>query len=80
MLQQFLTFQFLQSQHKFCFDGNYTEAQIHPIFIFRLHFTQKILSRGFLLQNIKVTPKSLDKLFSIFLKKMFFDVQTILMQ
>ena len=80
MLQQFLTSQFLHSQHQFCFDGNYTEAQIHPIFTIRLHFTQKILSRGFLLENIKVTPKPLDKIFSNFLKKMFFDVQTILMQ
>ena len=29
--------------HKFCFHGNYTEAQIHPIFSVRLHFTQKVV-------------------------------------
>ena len=43
MLQQLLTSQFLYSQHKFCFHGNYTEAQIHPIFAIQLHFTQKIV-------------------------------------
>ena len=43
VLQQLLTSQFLYSQHKFCFHGNYTEAQIHPIFTIRLHFTQKIV-------------------------------------
>ena len=41
MLQQLLTSQFLYCHHKFCFHGNYTEAQIHPIFTIRLHFTQK---------------------------------------
>ena len=43
VLQQLLTSQFLCSQHKFCFHGNYTEAQIHPIFTIRLHFTQKVV-------------------------------------
>ena len=43
VLQQFLSSQFLCSQHKFCFHGNYTEVQIHPIFTIRLHFTQKIV-------------------------------------
>ena len=42
-LQQLLTSQFSCSQHKFCFHGNYTEAQIHPIFTIRLHFTQKVV-------------------------------------
>ena len=76
-----------------------SEAQIHPIFTIRLHFTQKlvgelhfllhqnclhikehflrkfkkILSRGFyatlILQNIKVAPKPLDRIFLNFLKK-----------
>ena len=93
VLQQLLTSQFLYFQHKFCYHGNYTEAQIHPIFTVRLHFTQKlvgelpfllhqnclhikehflrkfkkILSRGFyatlMLQNIKVAPKPLDRIF-----------------
>ena len=102
VLQQPLTSQFLYSQHKFCFHGNYTEAQIHPIFSIRLHFTQevvgelpfllhqnclhikehflrkfkKILSRGFcatlILQNIKVAPKPLDRIFLNFLKHFFF--------
>ena len=99
VLQQLLSSQFLCSQHKFCFPGNYTEVQIHPIFTIRLHFTQKvvgelpfllhenclhikehflrkfkkILSRGFgatlILQNIKVAPKPLDRIFLNFLKK-----------
>ena len=69
MLQQLLTSQFLHSQHKFCIDGNYTEAQIHPIFTIQLHFTQKILSRGFLLENIKVAPKPLERIFLNFLEK-----------
>ena len=43
VLQQLLTSQFLYSQQKFCFHGNYTEAQIHPIFTIRLHFTQKVI-------------------------------------
>ena len=98
VLQQLLTSQFLYSQHKVCFHGNYTEAQVHPIFSIRLHFTQKvvgelpfllhqnclhikehflrkfkkILSRGFcatlILQNIKVAPKPLDRIFLNFLK------------
>ena len=98
VLQQLLTSQFLYSQQKFCFHGNYTEAQIHPIFTIQLQFTQKvvgefpfllhqnclhikeqflrkfkkILSRGFgatlILQNIKVTPKPLDRFFFNFLK------------
>ena len=33
----------MYSQHKFCYHGNYTEAQIHPIFTIRLHFTQKVV-------------------------------------
>ena len=37
------TSQFLYSQYKFCFHGNYAEAQIHPIFTIRLHFTQKVV-------------------------------------
>ena len=45
---------------------------------------KKIMSRSFgatlILQNIKVAPKPLDRIFLNFLKKMFFDVQTILMQ
>ena len=99
VLQQLLSSQFLCSQHKFCFHGNYTEVQIHPIFTIRLHFTQKvdgelpfllhqnclhikehflrkfkkILLRGFgatlILQNIKVAPKPLDRIFLNFLKK-----------
>ena len=43
VLQQLLTSQFLCSQHKFCFHGNYTEVQIHPIFTIRLHFTQNVV-------------------------------------
>ena len=43
VLQQLLISQFLYSQHKFCFHGNYTEAQIHPIFTIRLHFTQNVV-------------------------------------
>ena len=43
VLQQLLTYHFLYSQHKCCFHGNYTEAQIHPIFTIRLHFTQKVV-------------------------------------
>ena len=42
------------------------------------------MSSGFyatlILQNIKVAPKPLDRIFLNFLKKIFFDVQTILMQ
>ena len=109
VLQQLLTSQFLYSQHKFCFHGNYTEAQIRPIFTIRFHFTQKlvgelpfllhqncshikdhflrkfkkIMSRRFcatlILQNIKVAPKLLEKIFLNFLKKMVFDVQAFLM-
>ena len=45
VLQQLLSSQFLCSQHKFCFHGNYTEAQIHPIFTIRLHFTQKVVGK-----------------------------------
>ena len=90
---QLLTSQYLYFQYIFCYHGNYTEAQIHPIFTIRLHFTQKvvgelpfllhqnclhikehflrkfkkILSRGFyatlILQNIKVAPKLLDRIF-----------------
>ena len=33
----------MYSQQKFCFHGNYTEAQIHPIFTIQLHFTQKVV-------------------------------------
>ena len=43
VLQQLLSSQFCCSQHKFCFHGNYTEVQIHPIFTIRLHFTQKVV-------------------------------------
>ena len=83
VLQQLLTFQFLYSQQKFCFHGNYTEAQIHPIFTIQLRFTQKVVGElPFLLhqnclhasknitilQNIKVAPKLLDRIFLNFLK------------
>ena len=52
VLQQLLTFQFLYSQHKSCFHGNYAEAQIHPIFTIWLHFTQKVVGElSFLLHQ-----------------------------
>ena len=52
VLQQLLTSQFLYSQQKFCFHGNYTEAQIHPIFTTQLHFTQKVVGElSFLLHQ-----------------------------
>ena len=42
----------MYSQHKLRSNGNYTEAQIHPIFTIRLHFTQKVVGElPFLLQQ-----------------------------
>ena len=78
VLQQLLTSQFLYSQHKFCYHGNYTEAQIHPIFTIRLHFTQKVVGElPFLLhQNclhikehfLKKVQKNSVKRFLLYLK------------
>ena len=68
VLQQLLISQFLYSQHKFCFHGNYTEAQIHPIFTIWLYFTQKVVGELPFFYCIKIVCTS-KNIFKKVLKK-----------